>query len=1542
MGGGLIPAAFGAPQTDGYGTRLGYCAWDNGPVTNTAGYIAGSNSVSAVTLAVVTAGADNVFQTTCAQIALGQAAAGDDFYVSYTAGQILAGINGTTAIGNSVATLADLNALSAGIPNGQVRLVTASNLLYRFNGTNWVQITDGAQWLSANGTGDIWHTTGNVGIGTSTPVRSLSVSSAGVPVSLQSSGTRNGIDLLDATGTVVNAFFGYEPLGNVARIDVPNAGGSIALTTAGGGIVIDSAGVLRAPQGAVIGPLTAASLNTPLIQTAGPLQINAASVAIAAPVSVGGTLDVAGVLTAGGGINTTSVNATGTVSAANVLAGTGTYSGLLTANGGLVASGATFTGPVSAGLITASQIVVNGSLSASTGQFTGAVTTGALTASSVTAGSGTFSGLITANGGINTTAITASGNISAASATVSGALNAGSATIANDLIVGGGISAASGNITGALNVGSLVSQGNISGVNGIFSGAMTSASVATGTVTASGLVSAQSLQVTGPSNLANVNVTGIQSSGALVFSGIPTVPQIQTSGGNPLQLSAPASPGTFGSNNTVSLSTNGSLTIPGVIYGANNSSGAGYRTALIAGTGVGVPGATGGNGYVEILGGGATSNWLSFTAAAQKLRRGGVNIQAGVAAGDATASFVNGSRIEISGANGTTSGSGSGTGSTVVVRAGGAQTINAMATTGSFLNLAGSSGAGGGSINLAAGSSADPSAYGGNAYINSGTSIDASGRRLNGGTGYFWGAGPSQQPNVNLTAGGVDAVNWGGAVDLYGGFNGDGGNVILTAGYSKTGKGGGLTLYGGFSEVSSGGDIVIYAGGSGATPSAPGAIKFYQAALNSLNISNGVGINFPQYGAASLPHISTAGGPLFISASSTPSASTSLVVGSDGGLTVPQDAVINGLRFGRSGGDTDTIYIGNTGFSSMQSGGSNIAIGSTAAKGFISGSGNVFLGGFDGVSNFTPLAAGRYSNTVVISNADGVVVGFSSDDSQQTAAWGRGAMTNAVSGGANAVFGYKAFYSGSGANNTYIGSQAGFASGNSSNSTALGASAGYAGSSVGRNTYIGSFSGASATGGYNTGLGVFSLLSSGGSKNVAVGYQAGYQMGVGSNNVIIGGFSGVTSGFDISALSNNIVLADGAGNVRQVINPSGFVGINNYAPSVMLDVVGDSKVSATGLFGGKVSINTTSVNSSYALYVAGAAGATGGFTTASDIRYKTNIAPIASAMSIISKLQGVRYNYNSSAFPELNFSNARQIGLIAQQVEPYVPELVMTDANGFKSVNYAQFTALLIEGMKELQAKQGSGISLVDEWNKSSDDLGRLYFESKGKSIIKGYGSTPFQVRNGLDATIATFKSNGDLELGGSISLGGDTPSINFGSQGNTLSSDAPGQIVVSSSKVARASIRLQYAQSGPAANAANRVWGFLIGDDLGVGLADAAGKTLLLARSDALGSVVRVNGSLTIGDGTQAVLNFTNGHSLISGSDGVFQISSEKGIRIFNPTTKQSVLAVGGDGSINTAGSVTATRFVPTEVVGTYQSCGGKEGSLARDADNRVVVCTP
>ncbi len=101
----------------------------------------------------------------------------------------------------------------------------------------------------------------------------------------------------------------------------------------------------------------------------------------------------------------------------------------------------------------------------------------------------------------------------------------------------------------------------------------------------------------------------------------------------------------------------------------------------------------------------------------------------------------------------------------------------------------------------------------------------------------------------------------------------------------------------------------------------------------------------------------------------------------------------------------------------------------------------------------------------------------------------------------------------------------------------------------------------------------------------------------------------------------------------------------------------------------------------------------------SDRRFKQNIMPLASSLDKVSKLQGVAFTWNQAAFPSRQFPAGKEIGLIAQDVEPIIPEVVQTDAQGYKSVAYDKLTAVLIEAVKELKLKNGSQDSLIQTLN---------------------------------------------------------------------------------------------------------------------------------------------------------------------------------------------------------------------------------------------------
>jgi len=85
----------------------------------------------------------------------------------------------------------------------------------------------------------------------------------------------------------------------------------------------------------------------------------------------------------------------------------------------------------------------------------------------------------------------------------------------------------------------------------------------------------------------------------------------------------------------------------------------------------------------------------------------------------------------------------------------------------------------------------------------------------------------------------------------------------------------------------------------------------------------------------------------------------------------------------------------------------------------------------------------------------------------------------------------------------------------------------------------------------------------------------------------------------------------------------------------------------------------------------------GNITANSDASLKENIETIPSALDKVCSLRGVEYN-------RIDLNGERQIGVIAQEVESIIPEVVYEN-EGIKSVAYGNIVALLIEAIKEQQ-----------------------------------------------------------------------------------------------------------------------------------------------------------------------------------------------------------------------------------------------------------------
>ena len=89
--------------------------------------------------------------------------------------------------------------------------------------------------------------------------------------------------------------------------------------------------------------------------------------------------------------------------------------------------------------------------------------------------------------------------------------------------------------------------------------------------------------------------------------------------------------------------------------------------------------------------------------------------------------------------------------------------------------------------------------------------------------------------------------------------------------------------------------------------------------------------------------------------------------------------------------------------------------------------------------------------------------------------------------------------------------------------------------------------------------------------------------------------------------------------------------------------------------------------------------ANGNVTAYSDEKLKDNIEPIENPIQKLKAIQGVTYNRNDIE------GNPRHTGVVAQQVERVLPEVVMTNDDGIKTVAYGNMVGLLIEAIKEQQ-----------------------------------------------------------------------------------------------------------------------------------------------------------------------------------------------------------------------------------------------------------------
>ena len=124
--------------------------------------------------------------------------------------------------------------------------------------------------------------------------------------------------------------------------------------------------------------------------------------------------------------------------------------------------------------------------------------------------------------------------------------------------------------------------------------------------------------------------------------------------------------------------------------------------------------------------------------------------------------------------------------------------------------------------------------------------------------------------------------------------------------------------------------------------------------------------------------------------------------------------------------------------------------------------------------------------------------------------------------------------------------------------------------------------------------------------------------------------------------------------VRMTILANGNVGVNDITPSEKLEINGNAKATD--------------------------------FLLASDRRLKKNIKPLDTLEKIL-QLEVVSFEWRENKINKGKGRKGKDFGLIAQDVEKIIPEIVSTGSDDYKSIGYSRLGVLAIDGVKELHYK---------------------------------------------------------------------------------------------------------------------------------------------------------------------------------------------------------------------------------------------------------------